>query len=88
MLAYTTGRVFSLAEQPLANPERETLFADPGRALKQEARGKRPARNLLAQAIAKRVVTNQWKKRHAKRKDMGYLGVMRTPLPLFESRHV
>jgi hypothetical protein len=36
-LAFAAGCIFSLAEKHLGEPEREPLFSDPSRAVKQEA---------------------------------------------------
>src|ERR1019366_10099851 len=52
MLARAARCVGRLAEQALAEPEREALLADAGRALQQQARRQRATRDLLAEAFA------------------------------------
>jgi hypothetical protein len=60
VLANSAGRILRFAEQPLSEPQRQALLADSGRALQQQARGKCAARDLFAEPIAQRIVTNQW----------------------------
>src|ERR1019366_3015614 len=80
VLAHAARCVLRLAQQALAEPEREALLADAGRALQQQARRQGAAGGLIAEAFAQRVVTDEWKKRHGEGKDMRYLRRMRSRL--------
>ena len=64
MLTDAARRGIRLAQQALPEPERETLLADSGSALQQQACGQRAARGLVAEAIAERIVTDEWQKGH------------------------
>jgi protease I len=53
------------AEQPLAQPERQSLFPDPLRALEQQRRRERVAPDRVVEPASYGVVAVQWKERHA-----------------------
>ena len=57
LLAFAArGTLSVLAQNELAEPERESLFADPSRAMKEQAGRQRPAREGIAQLRLKRGV--------------------------------
>jgi hypothetical protein len=65
VLAAAAGaRLGASAQQPLTEPEREPLLADPDGPLKQEGGRERIASDGVVEAAANRVVAVQWEERH------------------------
>ena len=53
------------AEEPLSQPEGETLLADPQRSLEQERARECVPPDRVVETAAERLVTVEWEERHA-----------------------
>ena len=70
MLATATRlRIGTRAEQPLTEPEGETLLPYAGRTVEEQRTRKRVATNGIVEASAQHGVAMQWKKGHADKVD-------------------
>jgi len=63
-LAFTAGRIFPFAEKCLGKPQREPLFSDPSRTVKEETRGESAGTKASRQTFLQVFVPEEAGKRH------------------------